>query len=108
MRTIISYICHNINLQVLAWKYDYIVITDHFHFPRFLLVKKIPNKDFQVDRWRRSLCCYKDLSFSELNPPGINGIVVMTPHLATLLKSLPQSRLAQTSPHQLSLDLSRL
>jgi hypothetical protein len=30
----------------------------------------------------------------------------MTPHLATLLKSLPQSTLAQTSPHQLSLACS--
>jgi hypothetical protein len=50
IRTIVSYICHNVNLPVLVlpWKNDYFVINDHFHFPRFLLIeKKIPIKPFR-------------------------------------------------------------
>jgi hypothetical protein len=48
MQTIVSFISSNVNLPVLAWKYDEFVITDHFHFPRFLLVeKKIPIKLFR-------------------------------------------------------------
>jgi hypothetical protein len=39
------YLC--VNLPVLAWKNDYFVITDYFHFPRFLLVEKIPIKLFR-------------------------------------------------------------
>jgi hypothetical protein len=49
MRTIVSYISYNVNLPVLAWKYDEFVITDRFHLPRFLLVeKKIPIKLFRL------------------------------------------------------------
>jgi hypothetical protein len=43
MQIIISYICHNVNLPDIAsktWKYDYFIITDHFHFPQFQLVEK--------------------------------------------------------------------